>query len=101
MKFTVIVDGPAEQDWLDAVTWYEEQKPGLSQQLNVEIFNCLSALSVNPKRFRFFGRQMRKAKIPDWPFSVFFTINTIHREVKVIAIWHGSRNPSILRRRLP
>jgi len=35
-----------------------------------------------------------------WPYSIYFTINKEHREVKVVAIWHGSRNPVELRRRL-
>jgi hypothetical protein len=34
-------------------------------------------------------------------FSIpYFTINVEHREVKILAIWHGARNPAELRRRL-
>ena len=43
----------------------------------------------------------RKAKMPEpWPYSIYFTVNDRHREVKIIAVWHGVRNPAELRRRL-
>jgi len=43
----------------------------------------------------------RKAKMPEpWPYSIYFTVNAGHREVKILAVWHGARNPAELRRRL-
>jgi plasmid stabilization system protein ParE len=35
-----------------------------------------------------------------WPYAIFFAVNEAHHEVKVIAVWHGARNPAELRRRL-
>jgi plasmid stabilization system protein ParE len=36
----------------------------------------------------------------DEAVSVYFAVNEEHQEVKVLAIWHGARNPAELRRRL-
>ena len=54
-----------------------------------------------PERFPLATRLTRKAKILGrWPYSIYFTVNVEHREIKVLAIWHGSRNPAELMGRL-
>ncbi len=101
MTFTVIVEAEAERDWDEAVTWYDEREPGVSHRLNVAIREVLHTLSRQPERFSLATRLTHKAKVPPpWPYSVYFTINVEHREVKVLAIWHGARNPAELRHRL-
>jgi plasmid stabilization system protein ParE len=35
-----------------------------------------------------------------WPYSVFFVVKRQTSEVIISTIWHGSRNPAALRRRL-
>jgi plasmid stabilization system protein ParE len=101
MIFRVIVEADAEQDWQEAVMWYNEREPGIGHRLNMAIRDTLKALSSQPERFLRTTPRTRKAKVsPPWPYSVYFTINPDHREVKVVAIWHGARNPIELRRRL-
>jgi len=101
MTFTVIVESDAERDWHEAVAFYDEQEAGVSHRFNVAVRETLHTLSRQPERFRIHTRLTHKAKMTrPWPHSVYFTIDTSHREVKVIAIWHGARNPAELRRRL-
>jgi plasmid stabilization system protein ParE len=101
MPFTVIVGADAERDWNEAVMFYDEREPGVSQRLNVAVRETLQTLSRQPERFRLASRLTHKATMPrPWPYSIYFTINTQHEEVKVLAIWHGARNPAELRRRL-
>ncbi len=101
MSFSVIVEADAERDWDEAVIWYDDREPGVSQRLNVAIRAVLHTLAVQPERFSRATRLTHKAKVPSpWPYSVYFTINSEQCEVKVLAIWHGARNPSELRWRL-
>ncbi len=101
MTLTVIVEADAERDWDEAVMWNDEREPGISHRLNVAIRAVLQTLARQPERFSGATRLTHKAKVPPpWPYSVYFTINVEHREVKVLAIWHGARNPAELRRRL-
>jgi plasmid stabilization system protein ParE len=101
MTFKVIAEAEAKRDWNEAVEWYEERESGVGLQLDDAIRKFLQTLSRKPERFRFASRLSRKAKVPaPWPYSVYFVINTAFREVKVLAIWHGARNPAELRRRL-
>lgn len=101
MTFKVIAEAEAEREWNDAVDWYEASEPGVGLQFDDELRMFLQTLSHDPERFQIFTRLTHKAKMPlPWPYSIYFTINPEHREVKVLAIWHGARNPAELRRRL-
>jgi plasmid stabilization system protein ParE len=101
MTFRVIAEAEAKLDWNNAVDWYEAQEPGVGLRLDNTIRTFLQTLSQQPERFPLATRLTRKAKIlGPWPYSVYFTINTDFREVKVLAIWHGRRNPAELRHRL-
>ena len=101
MTFQVIVEADAKQDWIEAVDWYEEREPGVGWRLNDEILSGLKTLATQPERFRLVTRLTRRLKVTKpWPYSLYFTVNAGHREVRVLAIWHGARSPARLRRRL-
>jgi plasmid stabilization system protein ParE len=95
MTFKVIAEADAKRDW------YEEREPGVGLRLDDTIRTFLQTLSRQPERYPFATRLTRKAKVPPpWPYSVYFTVNIEHREVKVLAVWHGARNPDKLHQRL-
>ena len=101
MTFKVIAEAVAKQEWHDAVVWYEERTPGTGLRFDDALRTFLHTLIQNPERFRFYMGRIRKAKVPaPWPHSVYFVINREYGEVKVLAIWHGARNPAALRGRL-
>ena len=101
MTFTVIVEAEAERDWHEAVMFYDEREAGVSHRLNVALREMLNTLAHQPERFLRATPRTRKAKVPPpWPYSIYFTVNTEHREVKILAVWHGARNPMDLCRRL-
>ena len=101
MTFRVIAEVEARREWHEAVEWYEDRRPGVGLRFDDDLRAFLQSLARDPQRFRLFTRRVHKAKVPPpWPHSVYFTINTTHYEVKVLAIWHGARNPAQLRHRL-
>ena len=101
MTFKVIAEAAAKREWNEAVDWYEAQDTGVGWRFDDELQAFLQTLAQDPERFRLAARLTHKAKMPEpWPYSIYFTINTEHREVKILAIWHGARNPSQLRQRL-
>ena len=101
MSFKVIAEAEAKRDWNEAVDWYEEREPGVGLRFDDTLCAFLQTLTQHAERFSFATRLTRKAKIPEpWPYSVYFVINAEFREVKILAIWHGARNPAELRRRL-
>jgi plasmid stabilization system protein ParE len=101
MTFRVIAEAQAKLEWNEAVDWYEEREPGVGLRLDDAIRSFLQGLSRSPERFPRATHWAHKAKVlGPWPYSVYYTIDRKHREVKVLAIWRGARNPAELRRRL-
>jgi len=101
MTFKVIAEADAKRDWHDAVSWYEEREQGVGLRFDHALRTFLQSLAKNPERFLLATQLTHKAKMPPpWPYSVYFTINTTHCEVKILAIWHGARNPAELPRRV-
>ncbi|HEV2693083.1 MAG TPA: type II toxin-antitoxin system RelE/ParE family toxin [Verrucomicrobiae bacterium] len=101
MTFKVIAEAEATREWNEAVDWYEAQETGVGWRFDDALQAFLQTLKHHPERFGLAARLTHKARLPEpWPYSVYFTINMEYREVKILAVWHGSRNPAELRQRL-
>ena len=100
MSFRVVHDAEATIEFREAVAWYEEQVEGLGVRFVQTVDKVMTAISSQPLRFAKVGRNSRKARVLGWPYSIYFVVNEPHQEVKVIAVWHGRRNPDELHRRL-
>jgi plasmid stabilization system protein ParE len=101
MTFNVIAEAEAKREWNEIVDWYEACETGVGSRFDDDLQAFLQTLRHHPERFRKATPSARKAKMPEpWPYSVYFTINTDHGEIKIIAIWHGARNPRGLHQRL-
>ena len=99
MKFEIIIEEAAEYEWNEAVDWYEEREPGAGLRFNSIVWEYLEKISTEFPRFPQASRLTQRAKIRDWPYSIFFVVNESHRQISVVAIWHGRRKPAILKRR--
>jgi plasmid stabilization system protein ParE len=100
MRFRVVYDSEAAFEFREAVAWYESQRDGLGVRFTLEVDKVIAAISAQPFRFSKAANKSRRAQVVRWPYTVYFVVNEAHSEVKVIAIWHGARNPAELRRRL-
>ena len=101
MTFKVIAEAEAKREWNEAVDWYEARETGVGWRFDDELQALLQTLKQNPERFRLATCLTHKVKMPKpWPYSIYFAINREHCEVKILAVWHGARNPAELRRRL-
>jgi plasmid stabilization system protein ParE len=100
MTFRVLIEDEAEREFADAVRFYDEREPGLGQQFARDVRDVFKTVCENPEKFRRCSRLARKAKVLDWPYSVYFTIKAETSELVIITVWHGARNPAQLRRRL-
>ena len=101
MSFRVVIEAEAEQEFAEVVGFYDEREPGVGQRFARELRAFFKTVCDDPERFPFASRLTRKAKLPKpWPYSVYFAIKRETSEVVISTIWHGSRNPAELRRRL-
>ena|SRR5689334_6841413 len=101
MTFRVVIEEQAEREFVEAVNFYDARKAGLGQRFARDVRAFFEKVRQRPQRFALASRMTRKAKAPKpWPYSIYFTIKPESSEVIINAIWHSSRNPTELRRRL-
>jgi plasmid stabilization system protein ParE len=100
MTFRVVIEKEAEREFAGAVDFYDGREPGLGQRFARDVRDVFRDACKNPERFPRVSRLTRKAKVLDWPYSVYFAIKMETAELVISTIWHGKRNPAELRRRL-
>jgi plasmid stabilization system protein ParE len=100
MSFRVVHDSEAALEFREAVAWYESQREGLGVRFILDVDKVIAAISAQPFRFSKASRNSRRAQVLGWPYTVYFAVNEVYSEIKVIAVWHGARNPEQLHRRL-
>ena len=100
MSFRVVFDSEAAFEFREAVAWFEGHAEGLGVRFILEVDAVTAAIASQPSRFSKAGRKGRKARVHGWPYSIYFVANETHAEIKVMAVWHGARNPAELSRRL-
>ena len=101
MTFRVVIEEEAEREFAEAVDFYDGREPGVGQRFARDLRAFFKVVCKNPERFRMVSRLTRKARLPKpWPYSVFFVIKPAASEIIISTIWHDSRNPAGLRRRL-
>jgi len=100
MTFCVLIEEEAEREFAEAVDFYDERNPGLRQKFARDVQDLFKTVCENPERFPRYGRLARKAKVLDWPYSVYFAIKAETSELVISTVWHGARDPAELRRRL-
>lgn len=98
MSFTLRVRDEAEEDLLQACEWYAARKSGLGERLLDAADLLLARISQHPEQWAEGYRGVRRAKIPRYPYVVYFLVeDTI---VEVIAIGHGKQHPRTFQSRL-
>ncbi len=89
---------PAQEDYRQALAWYEQRQPGLSREFEVELEELYERIRRNPEFFAQETATVRKARMPRFKYGIYFTVEG--DEIGVLAIYHPSRNPDALRKRL-
>jgi len=81
----------AEQDLMEAASWYEEQRHGLGYEFIDETLAMFSTLSESPLLYPDVHRGTRRAIMHRFPFGVYYRVEKTR--LVVVAVMHGSRNP--------
>jgi plasmid stabilization system protein ParE len=81
----------ARSDVIAAQDWYEEQSPGLGARFTDELDLTVQRIADNALQFPVVFRDVRRALVRRFPYSLLFRIET--DAVIVIAFFHASRDP--------
>ena len=90
--YPVIFTQAARAELVAAQDWYEAEVSGLGRRFREAIDSLTDRMSANPRQFPIVFRNVRRALLRRFPYSLLFVIS--EETLFVIACFHGSRNPS-------
>lgn len=89
--YSVIIDQEAKIDLNDAALWYELRSTGLGDKFLSAFLNVIDYLEVHAHTYAVIEDDFRQAIMKRYPFVVVYRV--IDSEVRIIAVFHTSRNP--------
>ena len=98
MKYKLIIRPEAESELLKAVKWYEEKVKGLGTNLLLNVEATIESILRIPEAYTPLYKNTRRALVRKYPFGVHYIIDK--DKIIVLAIFHESRNPKELKKRL-
>ena len=93
MSLPVVFRVAARLEVEEAVTWYEQRRPGLGEEFLREIDEAVLRAASHPDRYPLVYADVRRAVARRFPYSVFFRIRD--ESLVVLAVFHGRRDPTI------
>jgi plasmid stabilization system protein ParE len=82
----------ARAELIEAQDWYEDEAAGLGRRFREAIDALTERMSTNPLQFPVVYKNVRRALLRRFPYSLFFVIDD--DTLLVIACFHASRDPS-------
>ena len=82
----------ARAELIEAQDWYEDEAAGLGRRFREAIDALTERMSTNPLQFPVVYKNLRRALLRCFPYSLFFVVDD--DTLLVIACFHASRDPS-------
>jgi toxin ParE1/3/4 len=98
MKYSLLISDESKLDIIDAFLWYENQREGLGLDFELCLEAGLSAVQRNPLIFEERHQYVRVHFLERFPYGIHFIIED--NIIRVIGVFHTSRNPMIWFNRL-
>jgi toxin ParE1/3/4 len=87
----VIFHPLAEQELLDAVSYYEEQEIGLGLEYLGEVEHAVNFLMRYPEAGSKVRGSIRRLTLPKFPYSLLYRV--MEEQIRVLAVAHHKRKP--------
>ena len=98
MKYSLTYHDKVEADIEDAYQWYEGKQEGLGERFFTELAVCCAQVKEHPEYYSKIGKSLRKVLLDRFPYIVTFEI--IGSTIFVYAVFHTSRNPKEIAKRM-
>jgi plasmid stabilization system protein ParE len=93
----VVLRSAALAEIESAYRWYERERFGLGEEFLEVVNNMKAVIAADPDRFPVVHRDIRRAVLGRFPYSIFYRVKAQH--VIVISCFHSRRNPKLWRSR--
>lgn len=91
MTFAVRVKSVAETEFAEGAVWYYLRSEQAASAFIAAVEETLARIGDSPDIFPLVYRAVRRAVVPSFPYSIYFTKEPA--ECVVLAIHHGKRSP--------
>ena len=99
MSLPVIFKPAARLEFEEAVAWYEGERPGLGREFKLEVKLALKRAVANPGHFQRVRGRAQKIRLRRFKkYAIYFAVKD--DIFAVLSVFHASRNPVELERRL-
>lgn len=95
--YKLLINPFAELELNEAKEWYNLQKDKLGDKFINEVDKTVMQINENPYQFPKEKKQIRKAVVKTFPYSIFFYV--ADNLINIFAVFHSSRNPMIWKKR--
>jgi len=93
MRFELYLSQTALIDITDASVYYNSKNEDLSKRLVAEIDAILNKIAEMPEIYSLRYKDVRSAKVSNFPYSVFYKINESKRAIQVLRIFNTHQQP--------
>jgi len=90
MRKKIVVKKLAEQDVLNASSWYESIAPTLGKDFFNEFYQTLIKLEIAPERYPFYYKNLRRVMLCRFPYKIFYRIE--NNNIIVFRVLHSKRD---------
>lgn len=90
---------PARRELREAVTYYNEEKPGLGRCFALEVKSTISRIKAHPLLWTKISRRLRRCRLKKFPYSLLYYLEG--ERIIIVVVMHDQRNPTHWQRRDP
>ena len=88
----------ARNEFLAAIDWYEDARPGLGAEFEAEVEDAISTVEDNPWFYAEIASGVRRCLVSRFPYALMYCVES--DRVIILAVMHASRRPGYWRTRL-
>ena len=98
MKYKVIVRPEAEDDIIEAFSWYEDKRTGLGYDFLLQVDAGINFIYRNPEIHLIEYKGTRKHLIKRFPYKIIYLVE--EEKIIILAVMHGKRRPDLIKKRI-
>ncbi|UXE65736.1 MAG: type II toxin-antitoxin system RelE/ParE family toxin [Chryseotalea sp. WA131a] len=92
--YRTIFSSKAQREIAESWNWYEDRQLGLGDRFLNEIAEHIRKIEQTPIKFPIRFKSYRETPVPVFPFLIIYRINGRKRIIRIVSIFHTSRNPT-------
>jgi len=93
----IIFHPEAEQEFFDAIDYYEAQQPGLGEDYHAEVMATVLRIAQNPKAWPTLAPDIHRCLAHRFPYGVLYSIHD--DTIYLVAVMHLRRHPDYWKHR--